>query len=155
LLQTRRFTGCDGRAARGLRADSAQAVVRARGRLRVAQAIGRVPAAVGRRRRAVQRVLPVERHRRVYRHKVLLSAVRNAARRRRAQQTLPEHQRLVARPGRLQQRYAVAAVHRVVRRGWRIVGRDQQRLAFTAGGGHGVRLHHRSSATSSAPQPRR
>jgi len=42
--------------------------------------------------------------------------VHHAARRRGAEQTLPEHQRLVARPGRLQQRYAVAAVHRVVRR---------------------------------------
>jgi len=46
--------------------------------------------------------------------------VRDAARRRRTGQALPERQRLVARPGRLQQRYAVAAVHRVVCRGRRI-----------------------------------
>jgi len=80
--------------------------------------------------------------------------VHHAARRRRAVQTLPEHQRLVARPGRLQQRHAVAAVHRVVRQGRRTGGRDQRRLAFTAGGGHGARLYHWPSATS-APQPRR
>lgn len=159
MVQAQRSADRDGWTPGRLRTRGAQTVVRARGRLRVAETAGRAPAPAGRGRRTVQRILPVEGHRRVYRYQVLLPAVRDAARRRwRAGQTLPERQRLVARPGRVQQRDAVAEVHRVVRRRFRRrcrTGRPRSRqnprrqITFTARGGRRVPHDHRQPSSTS------
>lgn len=95
--QVRHVADRDGRTQGGLRAGRAEPFVFARGRLRVAGRAVQIPDPVVRRRRPVQRVLPVEGLRRVHRHPVLLPAMRRVARRERPDQALPERQRLVAR----------------------------------------------------------
>lgn len=98
----------DGRPSDGLRAQRAVPFLHPRGRVRVAEGAGRVPAPAGPRRRAVQLVLSLEGHRRVHQHVLLVPGVRHAARRPSAQ-VLQGRERVVARGRRVHDQLVAGA----------------------------------------------
>lgn len=96
VIQAQRSAHRDGRAPNRLRPQRAISLVHPRGRVRIAERARRVSAPPGPGRRALQLVLPVEGHRRVHQHVLLVSRLRDATRRS-AVEALQRRERMVAR----------------------------------------------------------
>lgn len=117
------FLCSDGSAAWRLRNELTAEKLHPRGRVRIGEGAGRLPAHPRQERRAVQLVLQVEGHRRVHQHVFLVPRVLHAARRRLHQsaEVARGRQRLVARPGRLHQRLVAEVPSAQRRHAWRLV----------------------------------
>lgn len=95
-IQAQCSANCDGRASNGLCSQRSLPFVHPRGRVRVTERARRVSSSPGPGRRVVQFVLSLEGYRRVYQHLLLVSCLRDAARRP-AAEILQGRERVVAR----------------------------------------------------------